>query len=1010
MAMTRQFRWFRRPALAGCVLAIAAGACADRIPGPDLNVANVHVVPSSAVIFVDTGAAARVQLRARGLTMTGDTIDQVPVTWASTMPGVAFVDASGLVRAVSPGIAEVTATGSAEQGRATIVVQAGSAAPGLVVSDPAGPRNSAYAALSLNTAPGATRAFVRRVGDAEGFSVPVFGGGFDPIETSGEAGDSIEVVARDASGIVVFAARVPVRPSRPPVIIRTQPPPDRNDVPVNAAIIVVFSEPMDESSIKPSSVRLLSGNTQVAGTLRFVDQYSMVVEFVPDAPLDPGTAYRLVVTEQVRDLGGEPLASPISQPFVTGGGSAGPEASVRVSPDTIGNLIIGFTYGLTATVRDAAGNTLTGRSVNWTSSNSTIVTVTNNDSAGYLQGRLRGIAPGTATITASSGGITGTAVVTVRLEPPNGVAAVVLTPPQLTIPAGDGATLVVVPRNFLGKNMVDDHGDFLEPVPAGRFVIHWQTTNPAVVRIQRDSTTSSECGFGSGGWIVCRDWNRFGVTGLAQGTAMVIAATEGVSDTTLVTVGPPRSVASVELKPGFTRQLAHDSQIVVAILRDSAGNELLPASGGARTIAWSLSDSSKAVIDTAGSGVRAFWYLDRQTAVVRSTGAGLVHVIASSEGVSETTSVFVPPVLNLQSIAAADAQDYSSYWSEGHTCALTTQGEAYCWGSNINGELGDGTLDADPLPVLHDVPAPVAGGLRFQSIDAGSAHTCALSAAGRAYCWGSGYYLGDGLGDLRTSPVEVSGSLDFVALSTGYEHSCALTSVGAMYCWGRNFYGELGDGTTAHRAVPTRVAGNHVFASVTAGFYHTCGVTSGGQAYCWGNNQFGAIGDGSTTNRSVPTLVDGGRQFSQIAAGLYLTCGLSPAGAAYCWGYNTDGAIGDNTYTHRPLPTAVAGGRIFTAITAGLGAATNCAIDQSGAAWCWGYNAEGQIGDGTRNGRPAPVAVHGGLSFRSIDAGGHHTCAMTVSSLAYCWGRNSIGQLGTRIFPSLVPQKVMSQP
>ncbi len=93
-----------------------------------------------------------------------------------------------------------------------------------------------------------------------------------------------------------------------------------------------------------------------------------------------------------------------------------------------------------------------------------------------------------------------------------------------------------------------------------------------------------------------------------------------------------------------------------------------------------------------------------------------------------------------------------------HTCGITTNDRAYCWGDNGHGQLGDGTLSRRPLPVR------VAGGLRFGQIEAGAVNTCAVTTADRAYCWGNNLFgqLGDGRSiALRGTPGAVAGTRRF---------------------------------------------------------------------------------------------------------------------------------------------------------------------------------------------------------------------------------------------------------
>jgi alpha-tubulin suppressor-like RCC1 family protein len=197
-------------------------------------------------------------------------------------------------------------------------------------------------------------------------------------------------------------------------------------------------------------------------------------------------------------------------------------------------------------------------------------------------------------------------------------------------------------------------------------------------------------------------------------------------------------------------------------------------------------------------------------------------------------------------------------FSLGHTCGLTSSGDAYCWGDNERGQLGNGEVDLTP----HPVPVPVSGQLTFTALTAGlGRHTCGLTGPGAAYCWGENAFgaLGDGSTNDHSVPVPVSGGLAFARLIAGgfIGHTCGLTGSGTAYCWGENERGQVGDGTTTDRLGPSAVASGLSFSTLDAGFRHTCGRATTGTVYCWGSGGAGQLGTNATGQREVPTKVFG---------------------------------------------------------------------------------------------------------------------------------------------------------
>lgn len=193
-----------------------------------------------------------------------------------------------------------------------------------------------------------------------------------------------------------------------------------------------------------------------------------------------------------------------------------------------------------------------------------------------------------------------------------------------------------------------------------------------------------------------------------------------------------------------------------------------------------------------------------------------------------------------------------------HTCALAAGGDAYCWGMNDTGRLGVGTnLATRPYPLRVKMPVDVG----FYDIAAGRDHTCALSTGGVAYCWGSnlngqvGNNNQNGLDYPTPRRVRMPNGVTFTDLTAGWDHTCALGNDSKVYCWGNNLSGGLGVGDNNPRFLPRPVLGALAFTKVTARYNHTCGI-AGGNMYCWGSNTNGELGTGDQFNKLVPTPVE----------------------------------------------------------------------------------------------------------------------------------------------------------
>ncbi|MEZ5383821.1 MAG: S-layer homology domain-containing protein [Microthrixaceae bacterium] len=281
------------------------------------------------------------------------------------------------------------------------------------------------------------------------------------------------------------------------------------------------------------------------------------------------------------------------------------------------------------------------------------------------------------------------------------------------------------------------------------------------------------------------------------------------------------------------------------------------------------------------------------------------------------------------------------------------------------------------------------------AVAAGGDHSCAIRQDRTVACWGSNGdgQLGNGTTTSRSSPTPVEGLSGATAISGGEGHSCAIRQDRTVACWGSNELGQLGDGTTTDRFTPTQVDGLTNATAITASRDHSCALEQDGTAVCWGHNGNGQLGDGTTTDRFTPTQVDGLTNATAITAGGGYSCAVKQNGIAVCWGHNGYGRLGDGTATDRWSPTQVDGLTNATAITAGQ--MHGCALKVDGTAACWGNNYFGQLGDGTTTTQWSPTPVDGLTNATSIiTAGRHHSCAFKGNGTIACWGQNNNGQVG----------------
>jgi len=417
-------------------------------------------------------------------------------------------------------------------------------------------------------------------------------------------------------------------------------------------------------------------------------------------------------------------------------------AALRVTPDSA-NLETGGNVQLTAVATDSAGRTLSGVRVIWTSSVDSLASVS-------ASGLVHCVRPGYVTISAAAQGATGKAALTITVR----VTAVRIEQPPLTLVPGGAFPY--------SAHALDSVGDFLYGRP-----ITWTASDTSVLTV-------------SGGGVAAAH---------APGSAFLRVSTGSLRDSVPITVRQVRFVQVV------TGEWDHACGVTTDAATYCWGrNELgqLGISSGGAPVPAPVSPSTTPRFATLAVGA-TFTCGDQSTGVIYCWGSSAGGRLGA--GVTTLTTTTPQPVFGSAGLSGPTAS-----WA--HACALAG-GVPVCWGRN---PAAGGTAGVNWVPTV------VTPGASFTHIAAGPDFTCALNSDSAAFCWGQNLAgeLGSGtVGEGNPVPTAVAGGLRFVQLTGGWYHACGLTSTGAAYCWGSNVVGELGSGDTASLSItPVAVAGD----------------------------------------------------------------------------------------------------------------------------------------------------------------------------------------------------------
>ena len=430
-------------------------------------------------------------------------------------------------------------------------------------------------------------------------------------------------------------------------------------------------------------------------------------------------------------------------------------------------LVVGDTAQLTAITTGPNDQTLSGRSYAWTSSNAAVATV---DGTGRVVIR----APGSFTISARTGFVSGTALVSGSTT----ASAVDVLPRVFTsISAGEDYTCATITLERL--HCWGRHSNSVFGVPsvgdtvcvngfgagggASPCTLVPKRAAPTIAIRQISTGRDHVCAMATDGQAYC--WGTGGSNG--NGTVSGSSAPQRVAS--------PLPFASVstgdEHSCGLTQSGAawcwgSDDFGQLGNVKPATSTTPIPVDGDAAYSVISAGNRHTCAVQT--------------TSALHCWGANESGQLGIGSRDSSSTPRDVAPGLGFRTVVASNS----------NTCALTTSGAAYCWGEGGVGQIGNGGT-GDAL-----TPQAVAGGRSFTQIAVGNQHACGLQSDGEVWCWGR-YDLGSYSEAAILVPTRLSTDVRFTSIAAGFRHACGLTAAGTVWCWGSNVWGAFGDGLQA---------------------------------------------------------------------------------------------------------------------------------------------------------------------------------------------------------------------
>lgn len=445
--------------------------------------------------------------------------------------------------------------------------------------------------------------------------------------------------------------------------------------------------------------------------------------------------------------------------------------------------------------------------------------------------------------------------------------------------------------------------------------------------------------------------------------------------------------------------------------RQATGAVLLLALGIAGACAAACADDETVRFDDAEAGAPrdagANGEVDGQAdvQVITTPDAAFDASVRDVSCDSASCAVALTPVL------ARSPLNFTTFNGQGF-CALLHDGTVACWGSNGEGQLGQGEADM----IASGTPLRVVGLSDVASLSG----TCAITKGGSVWCWGYGPYLQSNTAATTTerTPVELPIPPATHVATSSYD-GCAIVE-GKTQCWGTNQFVQIPVASDEYfpaglppteMPVPTGSPARSLSVAKA-----TLILREDGTVVTWGSNPpLGRVTSLSPDPNPAPIAL---AFVSAISVARVNACAVAN-GIPYCWGTipPLPGKPADERNLDHALPEAVVTPERVVQIATTDDFVNGdvplprrwCAVGGSGAVYCWGNNANGQAGDGTKDYASSAVKVPLAAPAVDVETTADTTCALLVNGRVHCWGSNFYGQLGNGKLKdqSLVPSEVL---